>query len=327
MCLPAFIAAVRVAARSDWSSARRSTMSIVAVVDHARRGRWSSARPRAARRSRATLSALRPTRIGSTCTRVPSRERDAALLADRQDRADQVLAVPHPAGDAVHRDAQGGRVRPPMGTRPRRRGRGNALSSLSTHRRPRSTRRGAGAGARRGSASRGAHGRRGTAVAVAPGRRRRPPRPPSSAVGQAARAGRPAASASWRGQRVVERRPAGRRRRARPRRRAHVGHPRGDGRARPLRDRARGEPVAHGAEQAVRQLLRAVHRHLHRGVPGGRVGEPVQHLVAVRAPGPCRRARRAWAARPRRPARGPQPRRSGSATASAIVTYPRSAPR
>src|SRR5690606_41188842 len=36
-------------------------------------------------------------------------ELDAARLPDRQDRADEVLAVAHPAGDAVHGDPQGAR--------------------------------------------------------------------------------------------------------------------------------------------------------------------------------------------------------------------------
>ena len=34
-------------------------------------------------------------------------EQDAALVADGEDRAHQVLAVAHPAGDAVHDDAEG----------------------------------------------------------------------------------------------------------------------------------------------------------------------------------------------------------------------------
>src|SRR5207253_2632563 len=34
------------------------------------------------------------------------RQRDAALFADRQDRAHEVLVEPHAAGDAVHDDAE-----------------------------------------------------------------------------------------------------------------------------------------------------------------------------------------------------------------------------
>ena len=41
---------------------------------------------------RAACAALRPTRIGSGITHGAVGERDAALLPDRQDRADQVLA-------------------------------------------------------------------------------------------------------------------------------------------------------------------------------------------------------------------------------------------
>ncbi len=37
---------------------------------------------------------------------VAVREQDAALIADRADRTDQVLIIPHAAGDAVHDDAE-----------------------------------------------------------------------------------------------------------------------------------------------------------------------------------------------------------------------------
>ena len=53
-----------------------------------------------------TFSALRPTRIGSGMTRSPFGSAHAAVRADRQDRADQVLVGAHAAGDAVHDDAE-----------------------------------------------------------------------------------------------------------------------------------------------------------------------------------------------------------------------------
>ena len=52
--------------------------------------------------SASSLSALRPTRIGSGISRSPFGERDAALGADGDDRAHEVLVVAHAAGDAVH---------------------------------------------------------------------------------------------------------------------------------------------------------------------------------------------------------------------------------
>src|SRR5690348_12009320 len=55
--------------------------------------------------SSASLASLRPTRMGSTCTRSPVLSRTPPLLADREDGPHQVLTVTHPAGRAVHDDA------------------------------------------------------------------------------------------------------------------------------------------------------------------------------------------------------------------------------
>ncbi len=52
-----------------------------------------------------SLSSLRPTRIGSGMIIVPSAAGMPPCSADRHDRALQVLAQAHPAGDAVHHDA------------------------------------------------------------------------------------------------------------------------------------------------------------------------------------------------------------------------------
>ena len=71
-----------------------------------RRGRWSSAATPCARASASSLSALRPTRIGSGMHAPAVGERDAALGADRADRADEVLVGAHAPGDAVHDDAE-----------------------------------------------------------------------------------------------------------------------------------------------------------------------------------------------------------------------------
>ena len=60
-----------------------------------------------------------------------------------------------------------------------------------------------------------------------------------------------------------------------------VQHPGRDREGRPRGLCAVGQPVAHHTEQANGQLLRAVHRHLGRGVPERWVGEPSQDARAV----------------------------------------------
>ena len=71
-----------------------------------RRGRWSSARCRDCCASACELVrvAADQDRVGHDPVAV--RQRDAALLADRQDRADQMLVDAHAPGDAVHDDAK-----------------------------------------------------------------------------------------------------------------------------------------------------------------------------------------------------------------------------
>ena len=54
----------------------------------------------------ASLSALRPTRIGSGITRSPFFSATPPWSRIAHDRADQVLVHPHAAGDAVHDDAE-----------------------------------------------------------------------------------------------------------------------------------------------------------------------------------------------------------------------------
>ena len=70
------------------------------------RDRWPKRATPMRLASASIFSALRPIRIGSGITRSPFGEQHAALLADRQDRADQMLVHPHAAGDAVHDDAE-----------------------------------------------------------------------------------------------------------------------------------------------------------------------------------------------------------------------------
>ena len=76
------------------------------VLRARRRGRSSSARCRAALGELRDLLgvAADQDRVGHHAVAV--RQRDAALLADRQDRAHEVLVVAHAPGDAVHDDAE-----------------------------------------------------------------------------------------------------------------------------------------------------------------------------------------------------------------------------
>ena len=73
------------------------------VGERRRRGRCSSARRPCAAASRASLRSSRPISTGSG--QITSRPTShAALRADREDRADQVLVHPHAPGHAVHGD-------------------------------------------------------------------------------------------------------------------------------------------------------------------------------------------------------------------------------
>ena len=77
-------------------------------------------------------------------------------------------------------------------------------------------------------------------------------------------------------------------------------------------------PVGDRVQQALRQLLRAVHGHLQGAVVDRRVGEPGQHRRAVVDDRDTPAGGSRWAPRPRRPAGRSSSARPGRASASAI---------
>ena len=104
MCLPASIACVTRSARICVVAASKNTVSF-GFFSAAARSVVERATPYCLRERRDLLGvAPDQDRIGHHAVAV--RQRDAALVADRQDRAHQVLVEPHASGDAVHDDAE-----------------------------------------------------------------------------------------------------------------------------------------------------------------------------------------------------------------------------
>ena len=99
MCLPAAIALVSAALRADVTCASKYTSASGSA------SAWSMSSNTRVRPCRAaigrSLSAFRPSRIGSGTIR-SSPTCDTTGVAQGEDRADQMLAVAHPAADAVH---------------------------------------------------------------------------------------------------------------------------------------------------------------------------------------------------------------------------------
>ena len=104
MCLPASIACVTRSARICVVAASKNTVSF---------GFFSAAVEVGGRAGDAVLLAQRRDLLGIAADQdrvghhaVAVRQRHAALIADGQDRAHEVLVEPHASGDAVHDDAE-----------------------------------------------------------------------------------------------------------------------------------------------------------------------------------------------------------------------------